>query len=201
MSGSKKAKASSWPNELREPMEIPAVKRVFGSLAPPSGPDASLMRQEIKRRIGLIAAALNVGHPAKWDDDWAALLVAVCNKWDIPAFQSPKPKRGPQKVWTSERLCQLFADVQALLARRGRLSEMAACTYISKHTKEYENRYPIGVGALTLHRQYMEAKSIISTDWDFRYENLRVQVGLLNQPDYGPEIVRLAIERFAVVRN
>ena len=139
-----------------------------------------------------------------------SLVIDLCNHWEIPAFQILQSKpRGPgaSRIWTDRRLCELFADVQSLV-RDSAMSEHAACKHIAAHPGKFGRRYSPpkktqpGDWGKTLHRQFLRAKGMAKHDFPFRMIYFGEGKGLLRPtPEYGPEFMRIAIERYAIARN
>ncbi|ANW04974.1 hypothetical protein LMTR13_37455 [Bradyrhizobium icense] len=142
------------------------------------------------------------------EQGWRSLLWDLCEHWNIPAFQivSSKPRgRGAKKIWTNEKHCELFGDVQSLVAS-SRMTEHAACKYIAKNSSRFGERYrrskatTESAWARTLHRQYTEAKRRAKHDFTFRMLYFGEGPGLLRPIPKWPKLVQLAIERYAVTR-
>jgi len=145
---------------------------------------------ECSRRIQLLFGFFGVSPSLK--GSWEYLIVRLCNYWDIPGFQLPNAQgRGAPRRWTDTKNCELFADV---MAKTQKMSDHAACVYISKNTAKYGQRY-LSIKDKTLHRQFLRAKKRIRTDPIFR---LQYFGGGLRPTDYGPKLIQEAIERYGL---
>jgi hypothetical protein len=217
-------RAIAWPPELRRPitkyellgtntglfgLSRQEISELFGLDQQPSdtanhtsNDDGMAHRYsaECRRRIDVMLNFFGIDRPTD-DAGWESVIIRLCVHWGIPAFEvAMKPRRGPgaPKSWTSQRYCQLFADVMAL-ASKGRLSEHAACKHIADNQSKYGKRY-LRIPARTLHRQFSRAKHEIKTNNLFRHAYFsRGGLGLLDSPDYGAEL--LAIERYAIAQK
>jgi hypothetical protein len=140
------------------------------------------------------------------EDEWCQLVIVLCEFLNVPAFQVQMTKpRGPgaSKLWTDNKLCQLFADVQSL-TKSSALSENGACKFIAANPQKFGNRYrpskpstPLA-RAKTLHRQFTAIKLILKTKRTFRIWMLR---GIGREFEYGPAFVDEAIKRYAFARE
>ena len=132
------------------------------------------------------------GVDPKLPGSWEYLIVRLCNHWDIPGFQSSNAQgRGAPRRWTDIKNCELFADVMALTSR---MSEHAACVHICKSVAKYSERYS-AFEPRTIHRQFLRAKKQIKTDPIFR---LQYFGGGLGPTDYGPELIKVALNRYGL---
>jgi hypothetical protein len=158
-------------------------------------------------RLALLCKFL--GPIPKTDEEWLGLIIELCDHWDIPAFQiiENAPGVGARKKWTDQRLCELFSDVKAL-EFEGTLTEHSACAFIAKNAHKFGQRYTLPKHstrdrwAKTLHRQFVEAKAKAKNDWVFRFFCFNPGgERLAFIPEYGPELIERAIERYAVTRK
>jgi hypothetical protein len=132
------------------------------------------------------------GVDPKLPGSWEYLIVRLCNHFDIPGFQSSNAQgRGAPRRWTDIKNCELFADVMALTSR---MSEHAACVHICKSVAKYSERYS-AFEPRTIHRQFLRAKKQIKTDPIFR---LQYFGGGLGPTDYGPELIKVALNRYGL---
>jgi hypothetical protein len=113
--------------------------------------------------------------------------------------------RGPgaTKIWIEQKHCELFADVQSVVANG--LSETAACKFIASNSKQYGLRYSLPKHASvekwrkTLNRQYVTAKRKIINDHTFRRLFFSDDTG--TDVQYGPEFIARAIIQYAYARK
>jgi hypothetical protein len=204
-----KARKPEWPTELNNPIVIGTPSRAtlpFGSLVPDRDDLADQLRAEMQRRLELIAKHLRIKPPKTLDPEWLRFTAAICTHWQIPGFMPPTEKVSRAK-WTNHKLCELFADVHSLTIA-GRLTPNGACGHIADFPAKFGERYPLKDSpkakkalAKTLHRQYVAVKNKIKSNAKFRhsYFGTSLGAGILNQstPDFGPELYRVAIERYA----
>jgi hypothetical protein len=221
-------KPRKWPPELRKKIieqELAQREAPLGLLSEKKESEVEARQRltrnyldEIRRRTELILAFFKIGWPES-DAQWLSLLMKVCDHWEIPAYRiEPVASRGrgASKSWTDQRNCELFADVNALVARG--MSEYSACQHIAKNPQLFKNRYKVKPkpgrkaknDGSTLHRQYERVKKQIQTDALFRLRQfcppmpigaVPVALGLLSAPDYGPDLITEAIRRYGVTQE
>jgi hypothetical protein len=203
-----KLKNPPWPLELRTPIVVEEIKKGI----PPQQRMKHLQTEitiaiysERERRLETIADFLNRPYPTN-DEEWLRLLIALCRFWEIPAFDIAMVKpRGPgaTRIWTDQKHCQLFADVQSVVAKG--LSETAACRFIASNSKQFGFRYNLPKRATvdgwkkTLNRQYVTAKNKITSNQTFRTLYFSDDTG--TDVPYGPEFIARAIKQYAYARE
>jgi hypothetical protein len=176
-------KTRDWPSDLRKKINFPQSETRDDLVAE--------YIIECNRRIRLLFDFFDVS-TKHGSASWEYLIVRLCNHWDIPGFQlSNAQGRGPPRRWTDIKNCQLFADVMDLTSR---MSEHAACVHICKSVAKYSERYS-AFQPRTIHRQFLRAKKQIKTDPIFR---LQYFGGDLGSTDYGPELIKVAINRYGL---
>jgi hypothetical protein len=205
-----KIRRPEWPKELNSPFWTPPAAAPahvpFGALAAAADGFAEQERSEVQRRIRAVAKQVGCKNPESWNEEWADLIRGICNYWNIPGFHPPK-KRATKQIWTNHKLCELFADVHSLTIA-GRLTPNGACGHIADFPAKFGDRYPLKDSpkakkalAKTLYRQYVAVKNKIKSNARFRhsYFGTSLGVGILNQstPDFGPDLYRVAIARYA----
>jgi hypothetical protein len=206
-----------WPVELMTPISLGNLQQTISRQQKPEDHYVDLhnaVQEERYRRIEVLTAFLSqfyfddfgpvVSRRFPSDEyDWANLVSAICQYWDIPAFHITSVdglRPGPKKKWTDSKHCKLFADVQNLVGPR--LSENGACAYIARNTKLFGSRYlrphrSSEVGwKRTIHRQYLTAKSKIKNDPAFRARHFSKSPSVA-APEYGPRLIAEAIKRYA----
>jgi hypothetical protein len=205
-------KLPEWPGELKKPIVIRNLL---------SGLDSSLPRSEyidqakdklgqaVLIRLALLCKFFGPSIP-KTDEEWLSLIIKLCDYWDIPGFKrvvENPPSVGARKKWTDQRLCELFSDVKAL-GSEAKLTEHSACVFIANNVDKFGQRYSLPRNstrdrwAKTLHRQFVEAKAKAKSDWVFRFFYFNPGgERLASVPEYGPKLIKLAIERYAVTRK
>ena len=208
-----KKRSPAWPDGLRTPIVMQELWRAATALTSPAQDSEQAFRDEFAKevfaRMDVLAQFFGYPELPESNEDWRSLLWRLCEHWNIPAFQIVESRpRGPGagKVWTDEKQCQLFADVQSLVAR-SQLSENAACKYIAKNPTRFEGRYRRpkqsnqDAWAKTLHRQFLASKKRAKEDFGFRMVYFGKGLGLLRPIPEWPELIGVAIERYAVARN
>jgi hypothetical protein len=207
----------NWPAELRAPISLGDLQQKISRQQTPEDHYIEMndaVQEERYRRIEVLTTFLSQFHFHEFgpvvsrgfpsdEYDWANLVSAICQYWDIPAFRFTNLdglRPGPKKKWTDRKLCELFADVQTLVGPR--LSENGACAYIARNTKLFGPRYrrpdrsSEAGWKRTLHRQYLNAKSRLKNDPVFRAKHF--SRGTSAAPSkYGPRLVAEAIQRYA----
>jgi hypothetical protein len=176
-------KTRDWPTDLRKKINFPQSETRDDLVAE--------YIIECNRRIRLLFDFFDVS-TKDGSASWEYLIVRLCNHWDIPGFQlSNAQGRGAPRRWTDEKNCELFADVMALASG---MSEHAACVHICKNASKYSQRYS-KYNSKTIHRQFLRAKKQIKTDPIFR---LQYFGGGLGPTDYGPELIKVALNRYGL---
>ena len=210
-------KSRVWPVELKQPIIIEQIQSNDPNLKKVISPEDSeralfeAVSVERGRRVIIISEFLGQELPAS-DAEWLLLIVAICEHWNIPAFQMKMKKpRGPgaTKFWTDEKHCQLFADVQYLA--KGKLSEHGACKFIAAKPEKFGRRYlrpdrtRREAWNKTIHRQFIAAKRKIKSDRTFRAVHFTYGFvfgfGPEHGPEYGPAFIDDAIKRYAYAQN
>jgi hypothetical protein len=207
-------KARGWPTELRKHISAKELAQRGAPLGllferAESECDSNIrvaknLAAEVRRRTEIILRFLDVDWPRN-DDQWLLFLMRLCEHWEIPAFEitTTTPKGpGRSKKWTDKQNCELFADVNALVERRG-MSENSACEYIARNPKMFNSRYNVAPkrqrqakdAGRTLHRQYERVKAQIQNDPLFRVRHFSRPFESI---EYGPELVKEAVRRYAV---
>jgi hypothetical protein len=208
-----KKRSPAWPDELKKPIVAQDLWRAATAFTSQVQDSEQAFRDEFAKEVftRMDVLAQFFGYPGlpESDQDWRSLLWSLCEHWSIPAFQivERRPRgRGADKVWTDEKHCQLFADVQSLVAT-SRISEHAACIYIAKNPARFEGRYrrpkqnDQEAWAKTLHRQFITSKKRAKEDFGFRMIYFGQGLGLLRPVPEWPELVQVAIKQYAVARK
>ena len=202
-------KQPAWPKELRTPIVLSKFLSELDSTYTETGFLERKMHKavmlEIARRISVIAGFLNAD--LRGEQSWIFLLWRLCDHWGIPAFQiakHPPRKAGRRRKWTEAKQCELFADVMNLAAT-AKMTEHSACLFIAKNRRRFGNRYLMKGNdkavARTLHRQFLEAKKA-TQDYFFRLIHFGdAEAQHFHVLEYGPELVRMAIKRYAHARK
>ncbi len=197
-----------WPLELRKPIIVEEIRKGISPHQRNKHIETEITIEiisERERRLEIIADFLDRRYPTN-DEEWLRLLIALCRFWDIPAFQIAMVRpRGPgaTKIWIEQKHCELFADVQSVVANG--LSETAACKFIASNSKQYGLRYSLPKHASvekwrkTLNRQYVTAKRKIINDHTFRRLFFSDDTG--TDVQYGPEFIARAIIQYAYARK
>lgn len=205
----------AWPSELKRPIVLDdlAIPRGLFSLADSKSDSERRLNEALAKvlgaRISTLASFLRLPRAPDTEAEWIQLLFALCDHLGLPFFRVLKSKprgAGASKKWTDEKLCQLFSDVQSLVVRGQ--TEHGACKFIAAHPGKFERRYSPprkarpGDWGKTLHRQFLRAKRKAKDDFAFRMIFFGEGRGFLRPtPEYGPDLVRIAVERYAVARN
>jgi hypothetical protein len=205
-------KLPEWPRELKKPIVIRNLLSGLDSSLPRSeymDQAKDKFREALLVRLALLCRFFGASLP-KGDEEWLSLIIKLCDHWDIPTFQSvveKSPGVGARKKWTDQRLCELFSDVKALESE-AKLTEHSACVFIAKNAEKFGQRYTLPKNstrdrwAKTLHRQFVVAKAKAKNDWAFRFFCFNPGgERLAFVPEYGPKLIKLAIERYAVTRK
>lgn len=208
-------KRRAWPAELTKPV---ILEELLETAKKAGGLEGGNFNEEIFRRIyadelfrRMDILARHFGHRALPDDQqkWVSFLWALCDHCKIPGFRiAETAPRGPgaSRIWTNEKHCELFADVQWLVAN-SQLTEHGACGHLAKNPLKFGGRYrrPKNKGedgwAKTLHRQFTTAKKKAREDFTFRMVYFGEGLGLLRPIPEWPRLIQVAIERYAVARE
>jgi hypothetical protein len=209
----RKRKAPEWPPGLRKSISAEELARHGAPLGFWAESRESkreihdrLIRNyvtEIRSRAELMLSFFHVDWP-KNEIQWLIFLMKLCEHWKIPAFEittTPLKGRGRYKKWTDQKNCELFADVNALVARG--MTENAACQYIARNPRIFKSRYDVAPkrerqardAGKTLHRQYERVKAQIQSDFLYRVRHFGRPFESI---EYGPELIREAIRRYVV---
>jgi hypothetical protein len=210
-------KAREWPTELRKPIsakELAWRGAPLGLLFERAEPERKYnirlgknYAAEVRSRTEVMLGFFHMDWPRN-DYQWLMFLMRLCEHWEIPAFEitTTKPKGpGRSKKWTDKQNYELFADVNALVERRG-MSENAACHHIARNPRMFKSRYDVAPkrgrqakdAGRTLHRQYERVKRQIQDDSLFR---LRHFSRPFESIEYGPELIKEAIRRYAIAQK
>jgi hypothetical protein len=199
-----KRRLSEWPDELKKPIVVDDLRP--GMFSDPARSHEEAVEEWVSREImrRMIILAQFFGHPTLPDtnEEWARLFRKLCEHCNIPAFQrvgTRPPGTGPGKFWTDVKHCELFADVQSLVARSN-MTEHAACRHIAKNPSLFAGRYPTTNGS-TLHRQFVTAKRKALSDSTFQMFYFGEGAGLIRPIPDRSRLVELAIERYAATRK
>jgi hypothetical protein len=206
-----KRRLPQWPDQLKKPIVFEDL--VPGMLSDPARAHEEAVRErlshEINRRIDILAQFFGFPFLPDTSEEWILLLRLLCQHWEIPAFNTVGTKpRGPGagKLWTDVKHCELFADVQSLVAGSN-MTEHAACRHIAGNRPRFARRYPkpatssVDAWTKTLHRQFITAKRKARSDFAFRMFYFGEGQGLLRPiPDWS-RLVELAIARYAAARE
>jgi hypothetical protein len=208
-----KKRSPAWPDELRTPIILQDLWRSATALTSPGQDIEQAFREEYANvffeRMDILARFFGFTELPEPGKEWYGLISKLCLHWNIPSFQTvdSRPRgRGANKFWTDEKLCQLFADVQSLVAS-SQMSEHSACKYIAKNPTRFEGRYrrptenDQDAWTRTLHRQFITAKKRAKENFGFRMIYFGEGLGLLRPVPEWPNLVKLAIERYAVARK
>jgi hypothetical protein len=208
-------KTPIWPAELKRPIRLDALAlQLPTSLAKEDFKQklTDAFIEDVLLRFGLLCKFLNRNIPDN-EAAWIDLVIALCDHWNIPAFHASREntrRAGAPKIWTPQKHCELFADVKAMQSK-SRLSEFAACKFIAKNPKTFGKRYLVPSRTTperwghSIHRQFVAAKKLIKTDIFFRLMHFNKSEGLYQglfgpPPEYGDELIAIAIERYALAR-
>jgi hypothetical protein len=203
-----KKKSPPWPLELRTPIVVEDIKKGIPPQQRIKYLDLEIsiaISEERQRRLELIAEFLDRPAPTN-DKEWLRLLIAICRFWEIPAFEIAMVKPlgpGATRIWTDLKHCELFADVQSVVANG--LSETAACRFIASNSKRFGGRYNPPKNSTaegwkkTLNRQYATAKHKITNNHTFRSLYFSDDTGA--DVHYGAEFIARAIPQFAYARK
>jgi hypothetical protein len=192
----------AWPIELRAPIVLRELWRTAAAYTLPGQDIEEAFREQYANaffeRIDILDGFLGYPELPETEKDWCGLLSRLCLHWNIPSFQTvdSRPRRGANKIWTDEKQCQLFADVQSLVAH-SQMSENGACKYIAKNPARFEGRYRRpkqsnqDPWAKSLHRQFVAAKKRAKENFGFRMIYFGEGQGLLRPVPEWPELVKL----------
>jgi hypothetical protein len=187
-------KTRDWPAELRKPITMKELRNEV----PEGGTNYEILQRyvaECCRRVALIRSFLKVSESESGN---VLLVVKLCRYWEIPGFGIvDEPKRGPgaPKIWTAQKQCEVFADVMSLV-KPPHVSEHRACQLLAEqgHAR-YED-----MSAKTIHREFLRAKKTITGNPLFRARYFS-QNEFDDMPMSGPDLIEVAIQRYAVAQN
>lgn len=205
----------AWPAELRRPIylgELPVARGLFFSTSDSKADRESRLHEAVgtalNARLESLSTFFGLTKAPDADTEWITLLISLSNHCGLPIFKIEAGRRrgpGASKKWTDEKLCELFADVQSLVAHSA-MTEHAACKHIAANPGKFARRYSRpnrtkpGNWSRTLHRQFTTAKKRAKDDFAFKMIFFGEGPGLLRPVPEWPRLLQVAIERYAVAR-